>query len=110
MSESLAHLLTYLLRYASMPDELTGRMPLAYVQLIQVCPVHTDTHHRWPHTDTGSYMYMAHTCTWLIQILTDGLIFATPFALVHSVGPTGQPGSQAARQPVVEWSSEWVSG
>jgi hypothetical protein len=40
--------------YASLPDALTGRMPLAYVQLV--------------------------------QILTDGLILATPFALAHSVG------------------------
>jgi len=43
--------------YASMPDELSGRMPLAYVQLV--------------------------------QILTDGLILTTPFALIHSVGPFG---------------------
>ena len=86
-----------------------------YVQFIQILTTdgliqilaHTCT---WLIHVHGSYMYMAHTCTWLIQILTDGLIFATPFALVHSVGPTGQPGSQAARQPVVEWSSEWVSG
>ena len=40
--------------YASLPDALTGRMPLSYVQLV--------------------------------QILTDGLILATPFALAHSVG------------------------
>lgn len=40
--------------YASLPDELSGRMPLAYVNLV--------------------------------QLLSDGLILATPFALVHSVG------------------------
>lgn len=43
--------------YASLPDELTARMPLAYVQLV--------------------------------QILTDGLMVFTPFALIHSVGPFG---------------------
>ena len=43
--------------YASIPDQLSGRMPLAYVQLV--------------------------------QILTDLLIFCTPFALVHSVGGFG---------------------
>jgi len=45
--------------YASMPDELSGRMPLAYVQLV--------------------------------QILSDFLILATPFALAHSVGGFGVP-------------------
>lgn len=43
--------------YASLKDELTARMPLAYVQLV--------------------------------QILTDGLILSTPFALVHSVSTFG---------------------
>ena len=40
--------------YASLPDELSGRMPLAYVQLV--------------------------------QLLSDGFMLSTPFALVHSVG------------------------
>jgi len=43
--------------YASLEDELTGRMPLAYVQLV--------------------------------QILTDGLILVTPFALIRDVGQFG---------------------
>lgn len=43
--------------YAAIPDELAGRMPLAYVQLV--------------------------------QILSDLLIFFTPFALVSSVGGFG---------------------
>jgi hypothetical protein len=43
--------------YASIPDELSGRMPLAYVHLV--------------------------------QILTDLLVLATPFALAHSVGGFG---------------------
>ena len=42
---------------ASLKDELTARMPLAYVQLV--------------------------------QILSDGLILFTPFALVDSIGPFG---------------------
>jgi len=43
--------------YVSLADQLSARMPLAYVQLV--------------------------------QILTDFLMFLTPFALVHSVGPVG---------------------
>ena len=43
--------------YAAIRDELSGRMPLAYVQLV--------------------------------QILTDGLILATPISLIPSIGPFG---------------------
>lgn len=43
--------------YVGLADQLSARMPLAYVQLV--------------------------------QILTDFLMFLTPFALVHSVGPVG---------------------
>ena len=51
------------LTYAAIPDELAGRMPLAYVQLV--------------------------------QILSDLLIFFTPFALLSSVG--GPPGYDRMR-------------
>ena len=75
--------------YASMPDELSGRrrpalpssLPHAPPRALLPCLPPS------PHLTTTCRMPLAYVQ--LVQILTDGLILTTPFALIHSVGPFG---------------------